>query len=51
MKKIDVFDTEAKRIDEIADKHDTCDASVVEVLFDIIDEYEIDIDLYIMKGA
>ena len=51
MKKIDVFDTEAKRIDEIADTHDTCDASVVEVLFDIIDEYEIDIDLYIMKGA
>ena len=46
MSKIDVFDTEKKRIDEIADKYDACDASVIEALFDIIDENGINIGDY-----
>lgn len=46
MTRIDVFDTEARRIEKLVDKYDACDASIIEVLFDIIDENEIDIDDY-----
>ena len=44
MTTIEVFDTEAKRISKIADKHECCEASVIEVLFDILEENGIDIE-------
>lgn len=44
MTTIEVFDTEARRIERLAEKYDTCDASVIETLFDILEEHEIDID-------
>lgn len=44
MTNISVFDTEAERISKLAEKYDCCEASVVEVLFDILRENEIDIE-------
>ena len=48
---IEVFDTEAKRIEKLAKKYRCCDASVVEVLFDILEENDIDIEEAWEKGA
>jgi hypothetical protein len=48
---IRVFDTEAERISKLAEKHNCCEASVVEVLFDILRENEIDIEEAWEKGA
>lgn len=44
MTHIEVFNSEAERISELAAKHDCCEAAVVEVLFDILEENEIDIE-------
>lgn len=44
MTRIEIFDTEAERIEKLAEKHDCCEASVIEVLFDILEENEIDIE-------
>lgn len=44
MTSIDVYDTEAERINKLAEKYDCCDASVIEVLFDILEENGIDIE-------
>ena len=44
MKTIEVFNTEAERIDKLAKEHACCDASVIEVLFDILEENDIDIN-------
>lgn len=44
MTRIEVYDTEAKRISKLAEKYDTCEAAVVEVLFDILKENDIDIE-------
>ena len=47
MTSISIFNSEAKRIEEIADEYDICDASVIEVLFEIVDCNDIDIAEYI----
>lgn len=47
MKKIDIFDTEAKRIEKLCGKHDVADASVIEALFDALGENDIDIRDYL----
>ena len=47
MKKIDIFDTEAKRIEKLCGKHDMADASVIEALFDALEENDIDIRDYL----
>lgn len=44
MKNIEVFSEEAERISELADKHECCEASVVEALFEILEENGIDIE-------
>ena len=46
MIQISVYDTEAVRIEEIMEKYDVGDASVIEALFDIIDDNGIDIGDY-----
>ena len=51
MTNISVFDTEAERISKLAEKYDCCEASVVEALFDILKENEIDIEEAWEKGA
>ena len=44
MKNIEIYDLEADRISELADKHECSEASVVEALFEILEENEIDIE-------
>ena len=44
MKNIEVYNFEAERISELADKHECCEASVVEALFEILEENGIDIE-------
>ena len=44
MKNIEVFSEEAERISELADKHECSEASVVEALFEILEENGIDIE-------
>ena len=44
MKTIEVFNTEAERIDKLAKEHACCEASVIEVLFDILEENDIKIE-------
>jgi len=46
MKKVCVYDTEAVRIEAIMEQYDVGDASVIEALFDIIDDNGIDIGDY-----
>lgn len=44
MTSITIYDSEAKKIQDLADRHDMCEASVIEALFDILKENDIDID-------
>lgn len=51
MMTIEVFDTEAKRINKLADKFDTCDASIIDMLFEMMEDNELDIEDYLMGGT
>lgn len=44
MTTIKIYDSEAERIDKLAEQHDCCEASVIEALFDILEENDIDIE-------
>ena len=44
MTRIEVFDTEAKRISKLAERYDCCEASVIEVLFEILEDNGINIE-------
>jgi hypothetical protein len=44
MTNIEIYNSEAERINKLADKHECCEASVVEALFDILEENGIDIE-------
>lgn len=44
MTSIEVFDTEAAIIKRLAEKHDCCEASIVDVILQLLEENEIDID-------
>ena len=44
MKNIEVFTDDAKRIEKLAERYDTCEASIVEIMFDLLDDNGIDID-------
>lgn len=44
MKQVEVFDEEYKRIVKLARKFDCCEASVVEALFDMLKDHDIDIE-------
>jgi hypothetical protein len=47
MTKVTIYDTEAKRIEKIAEDIGVTEAEVVEAIFDIIDNNEIDIKDYL----
>ena len=51
MKSIEIFNYEAERINKLAKKYECCEAAVVEVLFDILEEQGIDIEEAWEKGA
>ena len=51
MKSIEIYNSEAERIDKLAEKYDCCEASVVEALFDILEENGVDIEVAWEKGA
>lgn len=44
MTTIEIFDMEAKRIEKLVERYDTCEASIVEALFELLDDNGIDID-------
>lgn len=47
MTRVTIYDTEAKRIEEIAEDVGVTEAEVVEAIFDIIDNKEICIEDYL----
>ena len=51
MKSIEIYNYEAERISKLADKYECCEASVIEALFDILEENEIDIEEAWERGA
>lgn len=47
MTNIEVFNTEAERISKLADKFDICTASVVDMMFEALEENDINIEEYL----
>ena len=47
MTNIEVFNTEADKINKLADKYDICTASVIDMMFEALEENDINIEEYL----